>query len=108
MKLTVGHLDYTIRPMCETDDGHGVNHGETDTIEQEIRIDADVSPGRQLEVLIHEIFHAAWDAYCGPAKATEEQAVGILGAALASVIRANKHLLPVLTALRNGVGFLGD
>lgn len=108
MRLRIGHLDYTVRPMREADDGNDVNYGECDTRAQEIRIDADFPASRQLEVLLHEIIHAAWDAYAMPALANEEHVANFVGCALAAVIRSNKSLLPVLTALREGAGFLGD
>jgi hypothetical protein len=94
--------------MREADDCWGVNWGEMDPFAQEILIDADRPPHRQLEVLLHEILHAAWEAYDMPARATEEQVAAFVGRALAAVIRANPKLLTVLSALRDGAGFLGD
>ena len=108
MKLTIGHLDYEVRPMTEDDESHGVNNGETDLETQEILIDCSTSAARQMEVLLHEIVHALWNAYDMPARAGEERVCGFLGNGLTAVMRANPHLLPVLIAMRDGAGFVEE
>ena len=108
MKLRIGHLDYTVRLFRDSDEGKKIHYGECASREQEIRLHPDNTPERQLDTLIHEIVHAAWDAYRMPDKATEEHAVSFVGSALAGVIRANQHLLPVLMALRDGGSFVDE
>jgi hypothetical protein len=94
--------------MRETDAEHTEARGFCDNEEQVIAINVDYSPERQLEVLLHEIVHAAWDVFAMPLNPDEETVARFIGSAFAAAIRANKNLLPVLTALRNGEGFLGD
>ena len=106
MKLRIGHLDYTVRLFRDDEDQKGM-WGDCCSHNLEIRL-VRSNPARQLEVLIHEIGHAAWDAYGMPEKATEERAVLFIGGAFAAVIRNNPHLLPVLMALRDGGSFVDE
>ena len=108
MKLRIGHLDYAVRLFRDDDAGKAINYGECSSRSQEIRLHPDNTPERQLDTLIHEITHAAWEAYRMPEKATEEHVVSFVGSALAGVIRNNPHLLPVLMALRDGGSFVDE
>lgn len=106
MKLRIGHLDYTVRAMDETDAEHGDNYGLCYGRTQQIAVDHTVSSERQLSVLLHEIMHAAWSAYAMPDKANEEHVCSFFGNAFANIFLTNPHLLPVLLTLRHGGKFL--
>ena len=106
MMLRIGHLDYTVR-LFRVDERNDGCWGDCCTHELEIRL-ARSDPARQLDTLIHEISHAAWDAYGMPDAATEEQVATFIGRAFAAVLRANPHLLPVLMALRDGGSFVDE
>lgn len=66
-----------------------------------ILIDARISPQEQARVLLHEILHAVWDIRNMPKNVTEELACGLLDGALATVIRDNPILLPMLGGALN-------
>ena len=105
MKLTIGHMNYSVLPMREDDDLAAAAFGYCDNEERRIRIAADQPPMRQLETLLHEVLHAALFEYGLRTLPEEERIVLALGAALAGIIRNNKNFLPVLAALRAGASF---
>ena len=103
MILRIGHLDFTVRPYRKGDEGFETNFGLANMVQQLILIDKTATPARQLETLLHEITHAAWNVY-GHREETlvEEPIAEFVGNAFASVIINNPHFLPVLMALREG------
>lgn len=103
MRLRIGHLNVAVR-LFKTGEPEHDRWGDYGDCEQEIRL-AGASPERQLATLLHEIVHAAWDAYGVRTKINEEQTAAFIGASFASLIINNPHLLPVLTALAGGATF---
>jgi hypothetical protein len=107
MKLRIGHLDYVVRPYADGDPHYGSAYGLTRTVQQEILLDSVNTPERQLETLIHEILHGYADAFGHVEREfTEEQLCKFAGCALAAAFLNNRHLLPVLIAMRDGAGFV--
>lgn len=107
MKLTIGHMDYSVLTMADSDDERANAFGWCSSEDRKIRIDADQPPLRQLETLLHEVLHAALFEYGLRHMPEEERIVLALGGALAGIIRNNKNFLPVLAALRAGASFQG-
>ena len=95
MKLKIGPLDYQVRyrTAYEDPDSYGQCHKEDETI----TLRADVSAGRQLDTLIHEVLHACYDAYTRSGCLDEEAVCSFVGSALAAVIRDNPEFLAALT-----------
>jgi hypothetical protein len=106
VKLKIGHLTYKVRAAdYEADSGEisTDDWGLCIPLTQEILIDPDLSSARQLEILLHEIIHAIWEAYLLPATVEEEEAAGMLGRFLSAVLTDNPILLKAIEQAKRGV-----
>lgn len=88
--LRVGHLKYTIKivPAGSLDRCYG----DTNTIEQVIRLERDMAADRAREVVLHEIMHAIWSDRNLGDRVSHEAAVTGVAAGLVSVLGLNPRL----------------
>jgi hypothetical protein len=93
-------FDYTRPSKVLMDAAHAWGYTQTDP--DVIAVQAGVSKGREVDTLIHEIFHAVLTVVgTGCVVSTdpermEEHFVSLLASGLASVLRDNPKLLPYL------------
>jgi hypothetical protein len=96
MNLKIGHYECPVLPF---DPGKAIEadqNGLYDTTNKTIHIDSALTPVHQAEILLHEIIHAAWDAYGWVEPMTEENCCSMLSKALAAILQANPNLAPTL------------
>jgi hypothetical protein len=88
--LRIDHLKYTFKAVAKgTLDGR---YGETDDVNQIIRVETGHSDARTREVVLHEIHHALWSSRNLGGRATEENAVTGLSSGLTAVLASNARL----------------
>jgi hypothetical protein len=66
---------------------------EFSALEQTIRVDEDIVPGKMLDTVLHELNHAVFWAYGIEDGDKEERVVGLLGTAWAAIFLDNPHLV---------------
>lgn len=94
--LRIGHLTYRVIPLPPPE--RKICSGYCDTARQLIAIDFSRPVDRQLEILLHEIGHALWDAYGLPPREYEERAVATLAVGWAQLYQVNPALLRWISA----------
>lgn len=98
MNLIIGPLNYTVKAFGPTDTEADGRWGLCDRANQMIYLDPSMPPCRQASVLLHEVAHAAWEAFGFPAKADEETVAEFVGSTLGTVFRQNPQLMAVVEA----------
>lgn len=94
--LRIGHLTYRVIPLPRA--AAKTCSGYCDTEVQMIAIDIKRPLDRQLEILLHEIGHAIWDALGLRASEAEERAVAVMAAGWTQVYQSNPALLRWISA----------
>jgi len=97
MKIKVGYADYTVRGMSpilsDADSCEGMCRPDT----QDIYIRTDRTPQSQACTLVHEMIHAAFDAFQLPREGmSEEDVCRKLEIPLTNIIRDNPKLFEAL------------
>lgn len=90
--VRVGYRDYAIEAWPASHAHASSRYGECDTLNGVIRV-MDGLPGLvTAEILLHEVFHAAWEAGCLDDKDDQERTVGVLSKVFVQVWRGNPAL----------------
>jgi hypothetical protein len=97
MKIKVGYADYEVRGMSPLLSDADSCEGMCKTADQVIFIRTDRTPQAQACTLIHEMMHAAFDAFQLPRKKLDEEAIcRALEIPLSNLIRDNPKLIEAL------------
>lgn len=95
-QIKVGHLVYDIE-FVDPSQIPG-EYGHCCPEYQIIRISEGLKPPKMLEIMLHELIHAAWDAADIPSTADEELVCTKLSKVLAGVVLDNGWSVPPLLA----------
>jgi len=93
--IKVAHTTYRVRLIAPN--LMGENHADIDHASLELRIASDLSPPVQAEKLVHELLHAAYDAWKISPRYGEEKTVELMAPALCTMWADNPKLCAWLT-----------
>lgn len=100
--VKVGPFTYEIEEWDPTEALQNGHLGQCDTLNLVIKVQANLPSMRKVEVLLHEIMHAAWDVVSLPGSVEEETAVNALAIALTGVFRDNPDIMRWIEAEMEG------